>query len=207
MNIEKFDNGIFRLKIPFQDITTSVYFYVCEQGVAIVDSAKYSTDVDDYIIPALEELNIKNNVQYLLFTHEHGDHSGGLQRLSEYFPKAIIGCAFEVGLADKMTLTDNKEIIGNLLAIHLPGHTESSFGFYDTVTKTLLTGDCLQLDGVGKYRDGISDFKSYANSINKLKNMEICNIIAAHEYEPLGSLARGETEVKQYLERCLKVSK
>lgn len=208
MGLEKIDCGLLRLKIPFEDLTTTVYFYICDEGVAIIDSATYVSDVDDYIVPALERLNVSHaDVKFLLLTHSHGDHSGGLERLSEIFPNAIIMTSFELGDLKKENLTDNKKIIGDLKAIHLPGHTDHSFGFYDESTKTLLSGDCLQLDGVGKYRNGVLNREEYFNSISKLKIMGIKRIVAAHEYDPLGSLAEGDSAVEKYLNKCVEIAK
>ncbi|MEE1280335.1 MAG: MBL fold metallo-hydrolase [Oscillospiraceae bacterium] len=208
MNIDKIDNGLFKIRIPFEEITTTVYIYVCEQGVAIIDSATYSSDVDEYIIPALDTMNIPyDDVKYLLLTHNHSDHAGGIRRLSENFPNAMLCTSFNIDLSNRIDLVDDKTIFGNLKAIYLPGHTEHSFGFYDTFTKTLLSGDCLQLDGIGKYRNGIKNFDRYIESVNKLKCIDINRIVAAHEYDPFGSTAVGKRSVMRYLNKCNEIAK
>lgn len=208
MDIDRIDKGIFRLRVPFETLTTSVYFYVCEQGTAIIDSATYPSDVDDYIVPALKECSIQGtDVKFLLLTHDHCDHNGGTQRLSEIFADARIGTSFAIDSPDRMELVDGETILGGLKAVFLPGHTSNSFGFYDAATKTLLSGDCLQLDGIGKYRDGIWNAAVYIDSINKLKHMDIRRIVAAHEYDPLGSVAEGQTAVENYLDACISIAK
>lgn len=204
MKTEKIDIGLYRVRIPFEDLTTTVYFYVCEQGVAIIDSATYSSDVDNYIIPAIGEIGVKREeVKYLLLTHDHSDHMGGLNRLSEVFTDAVCGASFGLDLPNRIDLVDGNIVLGSLMSVYLPGHTNHSFGFYDIKTKTLLSGDCLQLSGVGKYRDGIWDKNLYINSVNKLKNMEIERIVASHEYDPLGSIAEGKMQVIRYLDECI----
>lgn len=208
MDIQKIDNGIFKILIPFEELTTTVYFYVCEQGVAIIDSATYPSDVDEYIVPAIEKMNIPcDAVKYLLLTHNHSDHAGGIRRLSEKFPNATVCTSFNIELSRRKDLVDDKIVFGNLKAVFLPGHTEHSFGFYDTSTKTLLTGDCLQLDGVGKYRNGIENFDLYVESVNKLKCMDVNRIVAAHEYDPFGSTAEGKDSVVRYLNKCDEIAK
>lgn len=208
VNVEKIDNGIFRILIPFKEVTTTVYIYVCKQGTAIIDSATYSSDIDEYIIPALESMNIpQNTVKFLLLTHNHRDHAGGIRRLSENFPNAMLCTSFNIDLSNRIDLVDDKTIFGNLKAIYLPGHTEHSFGFYDVATKTLLSGDCLQLDGVGKYRNGIKNIDLYLESVNKLKGIDINRIVAAHEYDPLGSIAEGKSSVLRYLNKCAEIAK
>lgn len=205
--MEKIDNGLFRILIPFEELTTTVYLYMCEQGMAIIDSATYSSDVDKYIIPALKELGIsQRDVKYLLLTHRHGDHSGGIRRLAELFPDAIVGTSYPLEIANRIDLEDNKILFGSLKGIHLPGHTDHTFGFFDTATKTLLSGDCLQLDGVGKYRNGIQNFEQYAASVNRLKQMDIDRIVAAHEFDPLGSLAEGKQGIMDYLNACIRIA-
>lgn len=207
MSVNKIDQGVFRILIPFENITTTVYVYEYEQEVAIVDSANSSLDVDKYILPTLHELNIPfERVKLLLLTHDHGDHCGGLKRLAEVFTEAAIGTSFDISLPGRVELSDGRFVLGSLMAVLLPGHTSSSFGFYDVNTKTLLSGDCLQLDGIGKYRSGISDVEKYINSVNKLKSMDIKRIVAAHEYEPFGSIAEGKSAVEQYLNECIKIA-
>ena len=70
-----------------------------------------------------------------------------------------------------------------------------------------MSADCLQLDGVDKYRNGIDDIDEYISSIEKLKSLKIKRIIAAHEYIPLGSVADGYEAVEQYLDACLYYAK
>lgn len=196
MELDDIDQGIYRVKIPFMSVTTTVYIYTCEQGTAIIDSATYPSDVDDYILPALEKLNIPHTaVTHLLLTHNHDDHAGGFQRLREAFPHSDATNSLE----------DGKTVLGNLHAVFLPGHTCDSYGFLDTATKTLLSGDCLQLAGIGCYRNNISDVRLYVESIHKLQKMDIRCIVAAHEYDPLGSLAEGTPAVENYLNQCIQI--
>lgn len=207
MNIDRIDKGLFRLNIPLGTVTTSVYGYVCEQGIALIDSATYDSDVDGYILPMLAELDIRHgDVKFLLLTHDHFDHVGGLRRLMEIFPDAAVGTSFPANLPNRIPLTDGAKILGSLVGVYLPGHTDHCYGFYDTSTRTLLSGDCLQLDGIAKYRDGIWDTSMYIESINKLKRMGIQRIVAAHEYDPLGSTAEGEQAVEHYLDTCVQIA-
>ena len=205
-NIEKIAQGIFRIKVPFEDLFTTVYVYKCDEGVALIDSATYSSDVETYIAPALKEVGIEN-VDYLLLTHDHGDHMGGINKLSEKFPNAIVGAFFETEFPKNKIIADGEMILGNLQVISLPGHTKNSVGYFDKKTKTLLSGDCLQLRGIVKYRGGICYHDLYENSCKKLKEMDIEKIIAAHEYDPLGSIAEGEKAVKEYVDKCIEISK
>ncbi len=209
MKIDNLGAGLFRILIPFEgDVTTTVYVVLCDGGVALIDSATYPSDVDNYIIPALEELKIPiESVKHLLLTHNHGDHAGGAERLLEKAEKADLRASFPSSLPRFSPLGDGEIIGGRLQTVSLPGHTEHSVGFLDLRTKTLLSGDCLQLEGVGKYRNGIGYPALYIESCEKLKKMNISRIVTAHEYDPLGSIANGEGEVKEYLDLCIEIAK
>lgn len=203
MNIEKIDLGLYRLKIPFENIYTTVYFALTSEGCALIDSGTYPDDVYRYILPALSDLGIgEADVKHLLLTHDHGDHSGGIARLAECLPNAKVSACFTKRV-DFTPLSDGEILLGRLQVIYLFGHTKNCVGYFDLLTKTLLSGDCLQLDGVDKYRNGIAYADEYRMSINKLKDMDILRIVAAHDYEPLGAIAEGREGVLEYLNTCL----
>lgn len=206
MDLENLDQGLYRLKIPFMSVTTTVYFYICEQGAAIIDSATYPSDVDNYILPALDALEInRETVKMILQTHGHEDHAGGLQRLAQALPHAAVRTSFDTDLPNQKPLRDGEMVLGNLKSVFLPGHTYDSYGFFDTATKTLLSGDCLQLAGIGCYRNNYTDLGLYVDSIHKLQQMDIRRIVAAHEFDPLGSLAEGVPAVENYLNQCIQI--
>ena len=204
MAVVRADGHLYRILVPFEDIYATVYAAVYEQGAAVIDSGTSAWDVDTHIYPALAELGLgTEQIRYLLLTHSHEDHAGGIGRLAELFPSAEVRAACEVPLERYTGLTDNEILLENLQVICLPGHTENSVGFLDLPTRTLLSGDCLQLNGISKYRNNIANPEQYARSVEKLKTMDIQKIAAAHEFEPLGSIADGDKAVQEYLEMCL----
>jgi glyoxylase-like metal-dependent hydrolase (beta-lactamase superfamily II) len=207
MLAEYIDLGLYRLMIPFEDLYTTVYLVISDEGCAVIDSGTYPSDVDKYILPALDELGISGDaVKLLLLTHDHGDHAGGIATLSGRFPEAR-ACACFTKRVEFSPLADGDILLGRLQTVHLFGHTKNSVGYYDIETKTLLSGDCLQLGGVGKYTNGICYADLYCASVEKLRSMDILRIVAAHDYEPLGAIANGREEVKRYLDTCLKYVK
>ena len=203
--IEGIEDGLFRLLIPFEDaIMTTVYVVCGEDGVTLIDSATHPSDVEDFILPALEHLGIHtSDVRCLLLTHAHGDHAGGAEHLLECLPNAVLRAPFDVGLPRFSKICDGEHPTHRLKAVSLPGHTRDSMAFLDLPTGTLLSGDCLQLFGVGKYRSGIGYPDLYRRSVERLRGMELSQIVAAHEYDPLGSIARGKEEIEAYLSTCL----
>ena len=50
---ERVIGRIYRLKIPFDTVYTSVFLVASESGAVLVDCATTSADVDGYILPAL----------------------------------------------------------------------------------------------------------------------------------------------------------
>ena len=204
MATERICKKLYRILIPFENIYTTAYVAVYEQGAAVIDSGTSAWDVDNHIYPALSELGLgTEKIRYLLLTHSHEDYAGGIARLSERFPSAEVRAACEIPQVQYTDLADNEILLGNLHVIYLPGHTENSVGFLDLPTGTLLSGDCLQLNGISKYRNNITNPELYARSVEKLKTMDIQKIAAAHEFEPLGSIAEGDAAVQEYLEMCL----
>lgn len=201
-NLQKLDDGLYRILVPFEELTTTVYLLNAPQGAAIIDAATYASDITDYVLPALEFLKI-DTVSHLLLTHTHDDHAGGLPKLMECFPQAQVGSMTPMDLPGFSHLRDGDILLDRLQTVHLPGHTQNSCGFLDLPTGTLLSGDCLQLGGIGKYVHGIGYPDLYRASVEKLKAMPICCIVAAHEFNPLGSIARGKAEVQAYLNTCL----
>ena len=56
MSSDRIDNGIYRLKVPFEDLYTTVYAVLGRDGeLIIIDAATYPEDVDRKIIVAAHE--------------------------------------------------------------------------------------------------------------------------------------------------------
>lgn len=204
ITMEQIAQGLFRLLVPFEELTTTVYVALCPAGAALIDAATTRYDAEQLILPALRESGIApTDVRYLLLTHDHGDHAGGAPYLLEHLPRATLRCPFDSPLSSAAPLFDGEVVAERLQTVHLPGHTAHSVGFLDLPTRTLLSGDCLQLGGVGKYRNGITRPDDYRISVHRLMDMELSRIVAAHEYDPLGSIAEGTDAVRNYLTTCL----
>ena len=185
--------NIYRLKVPFENLYTSVFLIKTKQGNALVDCATYASDVDDYIVPALSILGLRlEDIAYLILTHNHGDHIGGKTRSLELAPNIEIVQA-------------NRPISLNGITIYeMKGHTLDCIGVLDERSGTLITGDGLQGAGIEKYRCSLESKEEYLKTIAKIeKDERIENILFSHAYEPwCKDGAFGREELQKCLEDC-----
>ncbi len=164
---------VYRLKVPFDNIYTSVFLIVSENEAVLVDCATTRGDVDNHILPALAALGYRlSDIQALVLTHSHGDHAGGLKRIRELAPHIEV-------------VTDLRELLRGVSTYPLAGHTVDCIGILDTRSHTLLSGDGLQGAGVDKYRCSVENPDAYLQTLERIGADErIENILFSHAYEP-----------------------
>ena len=182
----KESEGIYRLKVPFEDLYTSVFLIANKQSYALVDCATYDSDVEEYILPALAEFGLRIcDIKYLILTHNHGDHTGGLKRIKELMPKIEI-------------VQKEEKLFERVYTYSLAGHTKDCIGVLDERTGTLISGDGLQGVGIGKYRCFLECKEEYLKTIEKIReDKRIKNVLFSHAYEPWntdGAFSREEVE-------------
>lgn len=193
-----------RIRIPFYDIYTSVFVIQTSSGLVVLDSGDSSFDVEQYVIPALGSVPCVIGI-----SHSHGDHAGGLKALARAYPFAqvvMFDKTFAANFANARVLIDNEILCGCLRVINLKGHTEDSMAVYDDRSKALITFDCLQAYGVGRWRNGISDKSAYIESLNRVRDLGAEILIASHEYDPVGSAAIGQKAICKYIDASLKAA-
>lgn len=211
MDITKLTENIYRLKIPFANIHTSVFVFKTDTGALLFDAATYGTDVTDYIIPFLSELNIgKDELKYAFISHPHGDHAGGLSELCRQFPDLCVansggltGC--ELHGCKILKTKDSDTLLGYLKVVHIPGHTADSSGILDTRTGTLISGDSLQLYGVfgeGPWAVNITLIDEYFAALERVRALDISEIYPAHSYHPIGEAFVGREMINAALDEC-----
>ena len=182
------------MRVPFDQIYTSVFLITEGKDMILVDCATTAHDVDDCIVPALEELGIHpHDLTMMILTHRHSDHAGGLARMRELVPQ--------------LRVVTEERAVGNGIVIYpLPGHTEDSLGVLDLRTNTLISGDGLQGAGVDRYRCSLKNPVAYVNTLEKLRGDErIKNVLFSHAYEPWNEdTAFGREKVLSCIEECKK---
>ena len=145
-------------------------------------------------------------IKSIIITHFHMDHIGGVATLITAAPgaKVAIGAAdagyvsgqialpvypgfrgFLLRIATKIMnpgvfpidiLLHDGDRIGDLLCIHIPGHTPGSIGLYDECTKTFFCGDILRYDGISLAEGPTlftTDLKGSHQSIRKIAALEL----------------------------------
>lgn len=209
--LRKLSDEIFKLEVPFENIYTAVFFVKTKKGFTIIDTADKASDAENYILPAMKEFSIsEDSVTAILLTHTHGDHVGGTAFLVERCKNAYVyGFSRPGNLseADKfITISDGDIIDESIKAVELKGHDLSNGGFLHLPSKSLFSGDSIQLYGLYVYALGVGYPKHYFESLEKLKMTNIKNIFASHDFVPLGASAIGEKAVNEYIstaEKCL----
>lgn len=89
-NITKINENLYRLEIPYKDIYTTVYLIKTDEGFLLFDAASYDEDIDNYIVPFLNEYNVTGEtLKYVFISHDHIDHSGGLKAFMKKYPKTV----------------------------------------------------------------------------------------------------------------------
>jgi len=221
------------LKVPFPGVWTGVTLVLSDEPI-LIDSGGAAATVDAAIVPALAELGMQlSDIRWVLATHIHGDHVGGIARMRALAPsiKIAVMRQSEARMRDPLAysrqiraafpehspapppvldgvvpdrLLDDGDIIGSLQTLHTPGHDTDSCCFLETRSGTLITGDSLQLNGtISQGCALLFDPENYRRSLDRLLALPIQNIVCGHPYLPLGEVALGEVATRAFLASCI----
>ena len=143
---------------------TNSYILVCQETneSAVVDAPGEA----GMVVERLRETKPK----YILMTHDHFDHIGGLVELRsalEVPVAAHLADANDLPLEPDLLLNDGDEIFigaNKLRVLHTPGHTPGSLCFF--TDKYLIAGDTLFPGGPGKTQSP-DDFRQIIQSITE----------------------------------------
>ena len=155
-------------------------------------------NVPQNLIEILDAMQVK--IKYILLTHCHGDHIGGVSKIKEkYGGKVLIHTKDALGLKDisinlsthiglePIILQEDARLndgdllhVGNLefQVIHTPGHTCGSISLYCEQEKMLFSGDTLFRGSWGRIDLPTSSFEDIISSItNKLIKLPADTIV------------------------------
>lgn len=164
---------------PLQVNTYFAYDEETNKGF-IVDPGGYDSRITDEINAANVEL------EYIILTHGHGDHIGGVEQFKVDFPKAKvvaheleremlqdarINSSMEIFMrpitieADKYVRDKESLNVGNmeLTFLHTPGHTKG--GMCISVDNVIFSGDTIFRYSIGRTDFYGGDFRTLINSI------------------------------------------
>lgn len=210
-DILKINENIHRVTLPYKDIFTTVYTLNTPQGAILFDAGSFDSDLEAYILPLLEAAGISaGHLRFVFISHNHKDHSGGLSRLLEAFPEVRI-VTHSVMLREKygaercLCPEDGEQILDTFRMVSIPGHTADSAALLDIRTNTLITGDCLQQYGIlgsGDWASNIPFPAVHRAALAKVRELEIDQVLTAHDYVPYGYRADSNESARQMLDAC-----
>ncbi|MBZ9612012.1 hydroxyacylglutathione hydrolase [Rheinheimera maricola] len=149
----------------------------------------YCLVVDPGDADAVEQFLTQQNKQLdtILITHHHGDHTGGIAKLRQRFPAVnVIGPAAEHAyIPGLLQLVDDGDTVQlptfglQLEVISVPGHTSGHIAYYSA--PVLFCGDTLFSAGCGRLFEGTA--KQMWQSLQKLIALPDSTLIyCTHEY-------------------------
>ncbi len=202
--LDRITDEISLIKVKFHNIFTSVFLIKLDTGYALFDSGAAESDVNETIMPAISMAGIKPiEVRFLFISHTHGDHFGGATALLTCLPEARL-VLFDTDAADSRGISDrlfcgSESEYSPIRAIELCGHARHCLAILDPRSRTLLSGDAVQLFGVSRWGTGVSDIEGYFDALEKIGAMDIDLLVTSHEYHPLGQTAVGKRAIRRYL--------
>lgn len=137
--------------------------------------------------PIIEALTKKNiNLNYILNTHHHSDHTGGNVELKERYGAKVIGSGIDreriPGIDIALKDGDRWMFAGHeVYVLGTPGHTDGHICFYFPESGAIFTGDTLFSLSCGKLFEGTPE--EMAVSLKKIMSLpDETSIYCGHEY-------------------------
>lgn len=202
--------------IPGQGYDSNVYVLNAERP-AIIDAG---TGFNLHRIrERIQRVVSLPSIAYIILTHEHFDHTGGVAAVLEHMNAEVImhregantleqgqdWSAALFGVSQPAVLVDrrvsDRDIIdlgsATLEVLHTPGHSPGSMCLYHAESQSLFSGDTVFADGgVGRtdFRGG--DPSLLHQSLQRLTHIQVQNLYPGHGPHVLGS---GDEHVRRAL--------
>jgi len=131
-------------------------------------------------------------MERIVLTHRHLDHAAGAGRLSELSGAPVL--AFGTGLSDG-------DRVGELVAIHTPGHSPDHLCFWHPGSRTLLSGDLIAGEGSILIAPPEGDLQAYVDSLKRVRALAPNRILPGHGPEVRDAKAKIEEYLAHRRER------
>ncbi len=144
---------------------------------------------------------IRGDVDCILLTHRHFDHTGNLEKMMELLDvpayayhleaealrkaddRTILSSSFGTRMPEIDVKDLNDNTFGGFEVIHTPGHTDGSICLYHRDEKILISGDTVfPGGGVGRTDLPTGDMVKLIDSVKRLKEYDVESIYSGHGY-------------------------
>jgi len=184
---------------------SNIYVMVSERGKAMLIDCGTGLYFN-HLLSYLSKLNIDlKDVESVILTHMHFDHSGGVIKLLEkkaidilahkidakYLEEGNDEYVFAWGFGAKLkpikisTYLEEGDHISfddfTFRILHTPGHTRGSICLYDEDKKILISGDTVFAGGgVGRFDLPGGSLRDLINSLERLSKMRVDKLLPGH---------------------------
>jgi glyoxylase-like metal-dependent hydrolase (beta-lactamase superfamily II) len=151
-----------------------------EEGALVIDPAVDDNTYLDTITQAGAE---RGGIRRILITHGHPDHVGGAEALRKRLGVSIYAFSRQgVSFADEEITDGTTFPVGDdtLQALHTPGHRFDHLSFFLEKQRTLFAGDLISGITTNVIAPPEGDMLDYLNSLKRLQEVEISEIVPAH---------------------------
>ncbi len=164
-----------------------------------------------------------DSLHTIILTHRHFDHIGGASKLSKDISAKVfiheldaqpVRSGDPLGTEASMTgleisPVEVDELKGGEVfstgankyeVLHTPGHTIGGFSLFDRDERSLISGDTVFAEGVGRWDLRTGDHAALVLSVKKLRSLDPINLYPGHGPCAEGDAAEHLAEALKYLE-------
>ncbi len=166
------------------------------QGALVIDPAVDDSAYLDAVVQAGAE---RGGIRRILITHGHPDHMGGAVALRDRLGVYIYAFSRQgVPVADEEIADGTIFPAGDdmLQAMHTPGHRFDHLCFLLRKRRTLFAGDLISGITTNVIAPPDGDMLDYINSLTRLQEIEIAEIVPAHG----PSIADAQAKIAEYID-------
>ncbi len=167
-----------------------------EEGALVIDPAIEDNAYLDAIVQAGAE---RGGIRRILITHGHPDHIGGAVALRKRLGVSIYAYSRQgVSIVDEEIADGAAFPAGDdiLQALHTPGHRFDHLSFLLEKQRTLFAGDLISGITTNVIAPPEGDMLDYLNSLKRLQEIEISEIVPAHG----PSITDAQAKISEYIQ-------